>query len=675
MRSRCSGVAYDPRTDVPKSPMTVSSSDPLAGAREAFRENDWAAALDLFRKVRPEALAPGDLESMADAAWWSARPDEAIDLLQRAYAAYLAAGNPARAGYVALSLAREYSVKFASAVSSSWLHRARQLLESEPESAEVGYLYLRESVEELNADQPDSSIAAARAAVEVGVRVGDRNLQAIGTVYQGVAMVDRGDVAEGLKLIDDAALAAVSGELGLYATGTVYCNTIAACCEVADFGRAREWADAAQKWSASHPQQPLVPGDCRVHQAEVLALRGAWAEAEESARRGAEELRAFNRLYHVGEALYQIGVIRLQMGDLAGARDHFSQASELNRDPQPGLALLLLEERKVDAALAAIRRALEDQSTSRLGRSRLLPAFIEIAIATQDEAAASQALDELESIAAIYQGPSLRAATDAASGAVLLARGDAGGAARTLRRAVNAWQQVDAPYEGARARSALAQAIAQQGDIEAARMELRAARAAFEKLGAVAGTRRVDEQLATLVGTDDAPVTTARTFLFTDIVNSTNLIEAIGDDAWVDVSRWHDETLRKLFATHGGEELDHAGDGFFVAFASPDDALACAVAIQRALAEHRRTHGFAPQVRSGLHATTAARTDRTFRGKGVHEAARIAALAGGGQILASRTTVDALARPVRFTDQREVTLKGIARPVAIVTIDWHAPGL
>ena len=152
-------------------------------------------------------------------------------------------------------------------------------------------------------------------------------------------------------------------------------------------------------------------------------------------------------------------------------------------------------------------------------------------------------------------------------------------------------------------------------------------------------------------------------------MSSTNLIEVIGDEAWVDVSRWHDEALRKLFAAHHGEELDHAGDGFFVAFEGPDDALSCAVAIQQGLAEHRRTHGFAPQVRIGVHASEATQVAQNFRGKGVHEAARIASLAGGGEIYASQVT----AAGSRYTvsDARSVELKGIAERVEIVTVDWR----
>ena len=161
-----------------------------------------------------------------------------------------------------------------------------------------------------------------------------------------------------------------------------------------------------------------------------------------------------------------------------------------------------------------------------------------------------------------------------------------------------------------------------------------------------------------------------KTFMFTDIVKSTNLAEAMGDDAWLELLRWHDETLRSLFAAHHGEEVSTTGDGFFVGFDSPDAALTCAVAIQRRLADHRKQHGFAPQVRIGVHASEAAQVEKDFRGKGVHEAARIAALAEGGEIVASKATVGPDAQyPV--TEPRTVTLKGISEPVEVVSIDWR----
>jgi class 3 adenylate cyclase len=166
----------------------------------------------------------------------------------------------------------------------------------------------------------------------------------------------------------------------------------------------------------------------------------------------------------------------------------------------------------------------------------------------------------------------------------------------------------------------------------------------------------------------EAPRRVEKTFMFTDIESSTNLVEVLGDEAWQGVLRWHNETLRALFADHRGEEVVDTGDGFFVGFDSPDDALACAIAIQRKLAEHRRTAGFAPKVRIGVHASGATQVGKNFSGKGVHEAARIAALADGDQILSSMHT----AAGSRFTasEPREVTLRGTSEPVEIVTIDW-----
>jgi len=164
------------------------------------------------------------------------------------------------------------------------------------------------------------------------------------------------------------------------------------------------------------------------------------------------------------------------------------------------------------------------------------------------------------------------------------------------------------------------------------------------------------------------PQRVVKTFMFTDIVKSTNLLEALGDEAWESLLRWHDQTLRSLFLAHHGEEVVTTGDGFFVGFDTPDSALTCAVAIQRTLAEHRRAHGFAPQVRIGVHASDANQVGRNFSGKGVHEAARIAALAEGGQILASQQTASA---QFAVSEPRALTLKGIAEPVEVVTVEWR----
>jgi len=159
-----------------------------------------------------------------------------------------------------------------------------------------------------------------------------------------------------------------------------------------------------------------------------------------------------------------------------------------------------------------------------------------------------------------------------------------------------------------------------------------------------------------------------KTFMFTDVVGSTNLVEVLGDEAWDTLLRWHDTTLREVFTAHQGKEISTTGDGFFVSFDSPEQAIAAAIAIQRRLQEHRQQHGFAPQVRIGLHAADANVVGANYRGKGVHEASRIAGLAKGGEILASVATVGS---GQRTSEVRSETLKGFSEPIEVVAVDWR----
>jgi class 3 adenylate cyclase len=159
-----------------------------------------------------------------------------------------------------------------------------------------------------------------------------------------------------------------------------------------------------------------------------------------------------------------------------------------------------------------------------------------------------------------------------------------------------------------------------------------------------------------------------KTFMFTDIVGSTNLVVALGDEAWETMLAWHNTTLREVFTAHGGEEISTTGDGFFVSFDSPDAAVAAAIAIQRRLAEHRTTSGFAPPIRIGLHASDATQVGGDFHGKGVHEAARIADLGGGGDIVASLATVGG---SQRTSNPRSADLKGLSGPIEVVNVDWR----
>lgn len=181
-----------------------------------------------------------------------------------------------------------------------------------------------------------------------------------------------------------------------------------------------------------------------------------------------------------------------------------------------------------------------------------------------------------------------------------------------------------------------------------------AAPVATDAVGSAAGTAGVD------------PVTVERTLLFSDVVRSTALIEAIGDEHWTRLVQWHDQAVAGLVEAHGGEVVDHTGDGFFVAFTQPLPALECSIEIQRMLQRHRREAGFAPEVRIGLHHAEV-HFDGRYRGRGVHVAARIAALAEGGEVLVSGATL-AHAPDIPVGPTRTAELRGVSTPVPVASL-------
>jgi class 3 adenylate cyclase len=425
------------------------------------------------------------------------------------------------------------------------------------------------------------------------------------------------------------------------------------------------------------------PGVCRVHRAELKMLRGEWSEAEQEARQACEELQRFRLMDGVGYAQYAIGEVRLRMGDLDAAAEAFDRAYEYGHDAQPGLALLQLARGEIPEAGRSIARAIAATAaggalTDRATRGRLLPAQVEIAIASHDLATAREAVEELESIAEQFERPLFQAGAMTARGELLLGEEKAAEASPVLGQSWRLWQATDLPYEAARARLQYAEALTAEGDVATARRDLLAARAAFERLGASLDVERIEELLtksgaagaAPPAGRPDDRVT--RTFMFTDIVTSTDLVGLIGDDAWGELLRWHDRELRSAFADHGGEEASHTGDGFFVAFANARDAIECAVDIQRRLVRHRREHGFAPWVRIGLHTAEATRRGRNFMGGGIHVAARVGAVGGREEIVVSSAVLES-AGPVRFalSEPRSLALKGVRGSVEVRTVEWR----
>jgi ATP/maltotriose-dependent transcriptional regulator MalT len=464
-----------------------------AAARSTVDASEWEQAFAaLSARDASETLGAEDLEALGEAAWWLCRLPECIAARERSVAAYVVGGDPRRAALVALRLFYTFSVRGEGAIASGWLRRATRLLQGEPEGVEHGQLWLAEARVARARGNADAELGYARRAIELGHRFADPDLVALGQYIEGRLLVRQGQVDDGMATLDEAMLAAAQGELGPMATGQVYCNVIAACQELGDLRRAGEWTEALRGWCESQPAS-VFPGLCRVHRAEVLRLRGAWSEAEHEAREASESLLESMPAF-ASEALYQLGEVRRLRGDLDEAELAFRQASDLGREPQPGLALVRLAEGKADAAGAAVRRGLAQES-NRLARARLLAAQVEISIASGDLSDASTAAGELDGIARDYGSVALEAAAAFAQGRVELASGHAAAALGSLHRAWELWQAADCPFEAAEARRVLGLACREVSDTEGAELALSSSLAVFERLGAAAEAARTAELL------------------------------------------------------------------------------------------------------------------------------------------------------------------------------------
>jgi len=281
-----------------------------------------------------------------------------------------------------------------------------------------------------------------------------------------------------------------TGELMPFVVGIVYCGVILACQSVFEVGRAREWTQALTVWVAGQRDVVAFTGRCLVHRAEILQLEGAWPDALDEARLASQRFVETGNPA-AGIAHYRQGEVLRLLGRFEAAEAAYRDSSRMGWEPQPGLAQLRLAQGRVDAALVAIRRA-SAEIAEPLKRAALLPAHVEIALATGELDDARAACAELHSIAGRYESRMLTAMVAYADGATALAEGHAGSALAHLRTAQELWIELDAPYEVARARALLSEACAALGDGEAASLEREAAYETFRKLEAAPDLARLE---------------------------------------------------------------------------------------------------------------------------------------------------------------------------------------
>lgn len=450
-------------------------------AHAAFNARAWQDAYDAFHSC--ESLAGADYDALGECAHWLGLAPEVISSYTEAYRLHCEAGAHGAAALSAFMLAIYYRVGGEPRHADGWLSRSKRMLDEAEEGPEHGYpLFLQ--IAALMDSDPDEALEMARRMRDLGKRYRDDTLLALSLLFEGRLLIKQARAVDGLALLDEAMVAALSDELSPFWTGAIYCGLLDACHELVDLQRATEWTEATTKWCSPLPVASLYPGICRVHRAEVLRVRGAWEEAEAEALAACRDMAEID-MFAVADGFYEIGEIRRRRGDLAGAEEAYARAHEAGRDPQPGLALLRVAQGKADAAKTALNAALSAAGQNRLARAPMLAALVEAALAAGDTSLARSTAHELTEIATAFGSAGLRAEAHRAEGAVALAEHQGVTALAALRTAMGLWHELDAPYDVARTRLLLADAYDELDDAEGAARERAATGAALARLGVV----------------------------------------------------------------------------------------------------------------------------------------------------------------------------------------------
>jgi DNA-binding CsgD family transcriptional regulator/tetratricopeptide (TPR) repeat protein len=445
----------------------------LMGTYERLRERD-----------RESPLAPPELLELATTAYLVGKDDDIVTALVRAQQGFVQQRDFRRAGGIAARISLMLMTGGNAAQAAGWLARAARLLdESGDPGVERGYLLVAEARHSIITGHVERAADEFAEAAAIGERFGDADLTSLARQGHGRVLIERGDIDGGIALLDEAMVAATAGELSTMIAGIVYCSVLSACADLFDVGRAREWTEALTRWCDARPDLVRYRGECLVHRAEVIFLRGVWPDALHEALLACERLGEPPGQPAFGAALYQVAELHRLRGELDEAEDAYRRAAESGRSPYPGLALLRLAQGRREDAAASIARVLQETRHRRV-RNRALSAAVEIMLACGDVVAARDAAGELDMHARTLRTPFVRAVAAHAQGAVALADADAKVALASCRTALTLWRELDVPYEAARAQVLIAQACRALGDKDSADFELEAACRTFEQLGA-----------------------------------------------------------------------------------------------------------------------------------------------------------------------------------------------
>lgn len=472
------------------------------GGWAALERGAWSEAREAFEDELARDESPELLEGYSWALWWLNLGDPALAARERAYNAYRQSGDARGAARVATWLASDViDFRCDTAVSNGWLRRAHRLLDGVQLSAEHGWLALHEGT--LALDLAGDTVAAARLGTrcaDIGSALGDVDLEMLGSALCGLAAVHEGAVREGLGRLDEAATAAIAGELQHYVSvGWSCCSLIKACEEVRDYERAAQWSEQMIAFAHRLGFEPWVR-ICRSFHAWVLVCRGNWDEADRQLIAARDRLAATRPPWTM-EAVVRLGELRRRQGRLDEAADLF-EASEPHPRAAVGLGYVALDRDDVPTALTAARRAVRsapgpiDQArTDRLAALELL--VCSLAAAGEAEEAAV-ALQQLENAASVVGTPPVLASVAFHTGLVSSAAGNTDRARTSFEDARDRFLRCQAPYDLAVTRIELSRALIALGEPAAAEREATAALRKLQELGATLAAERAQAVLGAI---------------------------------------------------------------------------------------------------------------------------------------------------------------------------------
>jgi ATP/maltotriose-dependent transcriptional regulator MalT len=438
----------------------------------------------------PAVVSPEVLEGLSWAAWWLEDVPACLDARERAYRLYRDVGDLSGAARMALWIGDDH-IEFegAAAVADGWFRRAARLLDQLEPSPEHGWLAVFEAHAALNGHDTETAKRLAREARGLGHRHGAVDLEMFSLATEGLALVDEGDVVEGMRCLDEATAAALGGEYeNLAPAAWTCCRLISACEQVRDYERGAQWCKKVEDFSRRMGTR-FVTGVCRAHYAAILAWHGRWVEAEQELAAATDDLTA-NRPFWLSEALVRLGDLRRRQGRLAEAEDLFNQTSE-HPLAQRGLAEMSLDREDPTTARDLLERLLRripgHSKTSRAGALELL---VRAEVALGDHGSADACLEELRTIAAAVATQPLRASVSFLEGLVAAVGGDHEEACDRFEDAVDLFGTSRAPVEAGRAHLELSRSLFALGRTDAAQREARAALRCLDEVGSVVESAR-----------------------------------------------------------------------------------------------------------------------------------------------------------------------------------------